>query len=192
MSLDDDAVTTLLAVAGALRSVGAEFLVGGSLASSLRGLPRSTRDVDLAADLRSDQAEPFARSLGADFYLDLERIRHGIERGSSFNVIDLRNGFKADVYLLGQDEFSRAQLARATAVEVAPGEELPFASAEDVVLQKLRWYRLGGESSERQWLDVLGVLKVQSGTIDRSYLEAVARSLGIADLLGRALDDAGL
>jgi hypothetical protein len=52
---------------------------------------------------------------------------------------------------------------------------LRFASAEDTVAQKLHWYRRGGESSERQWLDVLGIITVQGNRLDREYLKAPPR-----------------
>ncbi|MEO7793470.1 MAG: hypothetical protein ABIV06_01750, partial [Thermoanaerobaculia bacterium] len=127
----------------------------------------------------------------ADFYADSERIRDGIARGASFNVIDLRNGFKADVYLFLPDAFGRTQLERSQRIELGPDLVLPFASPEDLVLQKLRWYRLGGGVSERQWLDALGVLKVQGTRIDRGYLEHWAALLDLADLLAQILEDAG-
>ncbi|KAB2967096.1 MAG: hypothetical protein F9K18_04715 [Thermoanaerobaculia bacterium] len=188
----EDALDTLLAVASALHAVGAPFVVSGSIASSLQGIPRSTRDVDLVADLRPEQVLPFCERLSPGFYVDPERVRHGVARRSSFNVIDLARGFKVDVCLAGDDAASRQQFLRSQPVEVRPGEAVPFASAEDVVIHKLRRYRMGGDVSERQWLDVLGVLKVQKPTIDRDYLACWAAELGVADLLARALDEAGL
>ncbi|MEO7972080.1 MAG: hypothetical protein ABIU84_00725, partial [Thermoanaerobaculia bacterium] len=101
----DGPLSTLSAVARALESAGARYYVGGSLASSLQGIPRSTQDVDFVADLAQSGVDAFVRALGADFYADSERIRDGIARGASFNVIDLRNGFKADVYLFLPDAF---------------------------------------------------------------------------------------
>ncbi|MEO8196130.1 MAG: hypothetical protein ABI689_05365 [Thermoanaerobaculia bacterium] len=187
----DGPLSTLRAVATALETAGARYFVGGSLASSLQGIPRSTQDVDLVADLAAQSVEVFVRALGAGFYADSERIRDGIARLASFNVIDLRNGFKADIYLAVDDAFGRAQLERSQRVEVEPGLTLPFASAEDVVLQKLRWYHLGGGVSERQWLDALGVLKVQGARLDRAYLERWASALDLADLLARLREDAG-
>ncbi len=186
------ALATLLAVARALEAAGADYLVGGSLASSLQGIPRSTLDVDLVAGLAASGVEAFVGALGDDFYADVERIRDGVSRRASFNVIDLRNGFKADVYLATDDPFVRSQLERRQRVELRPGVALPFASAEDVVLQKLLWYRLGSGASERQWLDALGVLKVQAGRLDRGYLARWSQALEITDLLTRAFEEAGL
>jgi hypothetical protein len=191
LTLPDDAgLSTLLAVAKALRAADAPYLVGGSLASSLLGVPRSTLDVDIVAALEPDGVGSFVAALRGDFYLDEERIRHALSARSSFNVVDLRNGFKADVYLLGEDRYSHAQIARAVPVELL-GEAIPFATAEDVILNKLRRFRLGGEVSDRQWLDVLGVLKVQRGALDRVYLDHWAGELALRDLLGRALAQAG-
>ena len=70
--------------------------------------------------------------------------------------------------------------------------DLFFASPEDTVLAKLEWYRKGGEVSDRQWRDLLGVLKVQGETLDRAYLDHWAGELDVSDLLHRALEEAGL
>jgi hypothetical protein len=186
------ALATLAAVAKALELAGARFFVGGSLASSLQGIPRSTQDVDLVADLAPSRVGVFLGALGAGFYADRDRILDGITRRASFNVIDLDNGFKADVYLAADDEFGRSQFERSQRIDLAPDLTLPFASAEDVVLQKLRWFRLGGGVSERQWLDALGVIKVQGPRIDRGYLERWAETLDLAKLLGRLLEESGI
>jgi hypothetical protein len=76
------------------------------------------------------------------------------------------------------------------AIDEGPGSlRVPIASAEDTVLAKLEWFRRGGESSERQWWDIVGVLRVTSN-LDRPYLDRWAASLGVTDLLQRALADA--
>lgn len=103
----------------------------------------------------------------------------------------MRNGFKVDVDLTSDDPFGRGQFARRQEIEVLPGLTLPFATAEDVVLQKLRWFRLGGGVSERQWLDALGVIKVQGRRLDRDHLARWSEALGVADLLERARVEAG-
>jgi len=61
------------------------------------------------------------------------------------------------------------------------------ASPEDTVLAKLEWFRAGGETSERQWADVVGVLKTLAGRLDEAYLKRWAAALGVEDLLERAL-----
>jgi len=102
--------------------------------------------------------------------------------------------FKVDVFPVSTAPFHLMQMRRRILQPVTPDGQVAFyvASPEDTVLAKLQWYRDGGGMSDRQWNDVLGVLKVQGATLDRSYLNEWARELGITDLLHRALDDAGL
>ena len=101
---------------------------------------------------------------------------------------------KVDVFVARTDPFSLMQMRRRVlqAVSVDGQTKFHVASAEDTVLAKLQWYREGGEVSDRQWNDVLGVLKVQGPALDRVYLREWARELKLTDLLDRALDDAGL
>ena len=63
---------------------------------------------------------------------------------------------------------------------------------EDILLQKLRWYRKGGEVSDRQWRDIAAIVRVQGPRLDGTYLREGAEILGVTDLLERALAEAGL
>jgi len=150
-------------------------------------------DVDLVADLRLEQASPFARALGDDSYADPEMMRDAIRRHSSFNLIHLDSAFKVDVFVARPRDFDRSQLARRQShlLSEEPKLRAYVASAEDTVLSKLEQYRMGGELSERQWRDVLGVLKVQKNRLDQDYMRRMASSLDVGDLLCRAIDEAG-
>ena len=165
------------------------YVVGGSLASSLYGIPRATQDADLVAEIELTHVDALRGALADEFYVDSGMIRDAIGRHASFNVVHLATMFKADVFIPRGDAWSREELSRARSesFETADGKvAIRFASAEDTLLHKLVWYRLGNEISDRQWSDVLGVLKVQSGSMDRQYLEFWARSLNVSDLLSRA------
>jgi len=98
----------------------------------------------------------------------------------------------ADIFIPKQRPFDRAQLERRTLQVVAtdPERTAYIASAEDTILAKLDWYRQGGQVSERQWRDVLGVLRVQDNTLDMNYLRSQATALGVADLLEQAVRQA--
>ena len=187
-----DVLAVTLAVAEALEALGVTYVVGGSLASSLHGIPRATQDADLVADLREEQAPALADALKADFYVDAEAISTAVRRGSCFNVIHLGTMFKVDVFAPGENPLVRDELARRQTFPLPemPGRLIAVASPEDVILQKLLWYRKGDETSERQWRDALGVMKVQEGKLDQKYLSAKAREAGLEDLLARARSQA--
>ncbi len=190
----DEALEAALAVIEAFEDLGVEYLVVGSLASSFHGVPRSTQDADLVASLEPRHVRTLVSALEGEFYLDEDRIRSQVARHASFNLIFLRTMYKVDVFVPGDDPLSREQMRRRQRVVIdeKKGLTIDFASPEDTVLQKLAWYRKGGEVSDRQWQDLLGVLKVNRDRLDTHYLNRWAPHLGMEDLLARALDEADI
>jgi hypothetical protein len=188
----DEILEITLMVAGTFERLDIPYLVGGSLASSLHGIPRATQDVDLVARLTHRDVPGLVAALRERFYLDEAAIREAVELRASFNLIDLRTLLKVDVFVAKDDEASRAQMERRQWFEIEsdPRRVLVVASAEDVVAHKLYWYRLGDEVSDRQWSDAIGVLRVGGTRLDLHYLRRAATLLGVEDLLGRALDEA--
>jgi hypothetical protein len=167
------------------------YMIGGSGASSVHGLARTTADIDIVARVGSEDALPLVTELQQDFYIDEAQVRAAIENGRSFNVIHLRSSFKFDIFPLTADRYQQIQFGRRRyeTSTVFTGEplELAVSSPDDVILSKLRWYRQGGEVSEQQWNDVLGVIAAQRDRLDLPYLAEWAQYLGVADLLEQAL-----
>ena len=190
----EEILAITLRVTSVLERLKVLYLVGGSLASSLHGIPRATQGVDIVAVLDESHVDPLVQALKDLFYVDAPMIRSAIRHHSSFNLIYLPTMFKIDIFVPEQNESSRIELERrvAYALDEPPHQEIIVASAEDIIVQKLYWYKLGNEISDRQWQDVLGVLKVQGNRIDRVYLEQAASPLNVTPLLQRALDDANL
>ena len=179
----------------AFQELGIAYHIGGSVASMSHGVARTTLDVDIVADLRAEHIHSLANRLQAEYYVDEEMIQEAVRDGSSFNLIHLESMFKVDVFILKPTQYDRQAFLRADlrALDDQPDAPLFFVeSAEDVILNKLRWYRLGGEVSERQWSDVLGVMRVHAGALDAPYLARWASDLGVADLLDRAMREAGM
>jgi len=175
-----------------LQEIGVRHYVGGSIASSAHGVARASIDADVVAELRPEHADRLSSALRGD-YVPEARVRDGIARRTSFNVIHLETMLKVDVFVSRDRPFDRRAMERArpSSPEAAEERSLRLASAEDTVLAKLEWFRRGGEASERQWTDVLGVLRASGESLDRRYLEDGARELAVSDLLARALAEAG-
>jgi hypothetical protein len=182
-------IRVTLQVTKVLDELKVAYAIGGSLASAVHGVLRATLDADIVADLRHAHAQPLVRALGNTFYADLDAIEEAIHRRATFNLLHLETMFKVDIFVAKLRAFDRAQLARRQLQQVSdePERYIYVASPEDIILAKLEWYRLGGQVSDRQWQDILGVIRVQGDRLDQDYLRQMAIGLDVTDLLQRAL-----
>jgi hypothetical protein len=186
-----DAVDVALRVAAAIEQVGGAYFVGGSLASSFQGEPRATNDVDIVVEMPLGRVREFIQALGPDFEVDVDSLRTALLDGSSCNIFFLPFLTKVDLFGLGSGPYDEVEFSRRRPVVVRePDVLLVLKSAEDTVLRKLWWFKQGGEQSDRQWRDVVQVLKVGAATMDSVYLDRWAPTLGVAALLQRARERA--
>jgi hypothetical protein len=177
-----------LQVAAAIEAAGGAYFVGGSLASSLQGEPRATNDIDIVLELPLGRISALAGALGPNFEVDQDMVRDALLHGRSCNVFYLPSVMKIDLFAVGPTAYDETEFVRRRPVRVrASGETLVLKSPEDTVLRKLLWYRAGGEVSDRQWRDVVEVLRVSRGELDTAYLTDWAARLGTTDLLERAV-----
>jgi hypothetical protein len=166
-----------------------EFMVTGSMTSSLQGEPRSTHDIDLVVDLTEDAADRLPRALPpSDYYISEQAIREALIQRTTFNVVDLSSGDKVDFWILTDEPFDQSRFARRQVVEVL-GLRFPVSAPEDTILVKLRWAKLSG-GSQKQFTDALRVYEVQHGILDLDYLEEWVSQLGIQTLWQRLCAEA--
>jgi hypothetical protein len=179
-------------VVAVLDTLQIRYALGGSMASSIFGVPRFTQDADMTVEPFPGRESQFAECFAPEYYISLPSVIEADARRSSFNIVHTRFGFKVDIFCRDRP-FERSALERRVMLQVGndPGGPIAVVSPEDVILFKLEWYRHGGEVSDRQWSDVLGVIRVQATNLDNSYLDQWASRLKIADLLTRARKDAG-
>ncbi len=188
---ESEALQVTLLVTKVFDALGVPYVIGGSMASIIHGMLRTTMDVDIVADIQMEQVSSFMAGLQNAFYADESMIRQATQRHSSFNLIHLTTMFKVDIFIPKDRPFDQQQLNRRISERIADDsdEQIWVLSAEDIVLAKLDWFRLGGEVSERQWRDILGVLKTQQSNLDVGYLRQWAEILGVTDLMERALEE---
>lgn len=186
---DPFAFAFAVAIGAVLDELGIPYLVGGSVASITFGVPRFTHDLDLMVDLDEEDARALAARLEGEFYIDADAAADAVRHRSTFRAIHIETFLRVDFSTIGDlPDVRREQLARGRVMPLATGTAR-FYSPEDIIVQKLRWYRMGGEVSESQWRDVIGVLRINHD-LDHAYLDRAADSFGVADLLALARQDA--
>lgn len=169
-----------------LGDLGVPHYIGGSIASSIHGVMRATADVDVVVFMTPGQGRRLAERLQREFYVSDTAAEDAIRRGGGFNVIHLASSLKVDLFVANVDPLAVSAMPRA-ARDV---RGIAIASAEDVLVAKLRWYRETGHSSDRQWQDVLGIVRVRGEELDRGYCTRLAELVGVADLLERCHGEA--
>jgi len=181
-------------VTSKLESLKIPYMVGGSFAGSYYGFARNTHDADLIVAMRQDQVDGFVNAFSHEFYLDRGSIEDALRTRAPFNIIHLESSFKVDFFALREGRFDQESFSRRRLRRIDPNldTETFLQSAEDTVLAKLEWYRLGGGVSEIQWRDVIGILKAQGERADFGYMRRWSQELGVSDLLVRAVQEAGV
>ena len=189
-----DIIVALDMVIGCFEELGIAYYIGGSVASSAYGIARATMDVDLVAKVEIRQLNRLVTALTTDYYIDAEMIRDAIHRRSSFNLIHLETMIKIDVFIVKDQPYDSQALTRRQpdTLDEESSRKFYLSSPEDIILNKLQRYQIGGGVSDQQWKDVLGVLKVQGDKLDLEYLRYWASRLNLSDLLNRSFDDAGI
>ncbi|HEX9727936.1 MAG TPA: hypothetical protein VGA37_05490 [Gemmatimonadales bacterium] len=183
-----DPLAVALDIAGILEQLRIGYVAAGSLASSFHGEPRSTNDVDFVVDLTPGQVAEFVAALGNRYYVSADAATDAARNGGAFNLIQYATAVKVDLFVAGDDPFDAERLAARTRERIGATdrETVYMDTAEHTILRKLEWYRRGGEVSERQWRDVIGIIRSQAGGLDWHRLRSWAPRLGVADLLERA------
>lgn len=195
MQQSDEIRRAIKPVVAVLESLHIGYAVVGSVAGLSHGWGRVTIDVDVLAEFALEHVDEFvARFDEEEFYIDAAMIRDAIRFQGSFNLLHFETGIKIDVFVSKKRPYDLEVTARRELETMSDGQTPAFyvESAEDLALSKIVWFKSGGEVSDRQWNDVLGVLKTNAFDLDFAYLEKWARELNILGLLDKALDESGL
>ena len=192
----EDPIYLARKVATFLELLKIPYYIGGSVASSFQGEVRFTEDLDLVISIHQSQTQSILNTFSQDFYISEIAVEDAMRgRTSSFNIIDLETTEKADIFVMRNDAFAQSKMARRQLyipVNRPASDAIYLCSTEDTVLQKLVWYRMTKNESQRQWRDVLGVLKIQGDRLDFDYLQKWSGELSLSDLLETACTESGI
>jgi hypothetical protein len=188
----DNLFVVLSEVIQLLEERGINYVLVGSMASSMHGMYRATADIDLIADIKPAQVRPLFEALQKQFYVDEHAVGEAISQKRSFNAIHLDSVFKVDIFIPRPGDFAMQQLERRQLRKMAPDieQKVYVSTAEDMILAKLRWFHAGGDVSETQWQDVQGMIGAAEVELDLDYLSHWAKELGVSELLEKALAEA--
>lgn len=172
-----------------LNSVAIDYMITGSIASSLQGEPRTTHDIDIVILITNKAITQLIQAFTSpEYFLDQDTIREAVDNQTMFNLIDLTDGDKVDFWILSDEPFDRSRFSRKYS-ESFLGVELLVSRPEDTILAKLRWAKLSG-GSEKQFIDALRVYEVQYKVLDLSYLNEWVSRLELEDLWERLQKEA--
>ena len=167
------------------------YFIGGSIASSAYGIARATMDVDMILNIAPFQVKPFVDKLKGEYYIDIEMINDALVNKSSFNILHLDSMLKIDFFILKDQTYPLNSFQRRIQSSLNDSDDsikVFLSSPEDIIISKLEWFKLSDESSERQWSDILGVVKVQKNNLDKEYLKHWAIQLDLFSLLQKAFE----
>lgn len=170
---------TFTLVLDRLDAQGIAHMVVGSVASMVYGEPRLTHDIDLVVELQPPDASALWRLFPlSEFYCPpVEVIQSEIVHRGQFNLIHHESGLKVDIMIRKESPHARSEFARRRRVPFFEGRSAWLASAEDVIIKKLDFHRMGG--SEKHIHDIRGILAETS--IDDAYLQHWIAALRLQD-----------
>jgi len=155
----------------ALEKIGCEYMLTGSLVSSMQGEPRATHDIDITVTMTGDKIEAFLREFPPeDYYYDLESAKTAMECEDMFNILVINSGDKVDIWAITKSAFDQSRFARKQSISLFD-LDVKVSSPEDTILMKLLWAKMS-DGSEKQQFDAAKVYEMQSDILDHSYLSA--------------------
>lgn len=177
--MEQDQVELLKIISSFLEKNKIPYMITGAWSAIFYGRPRASHDIDFVVELQPAEAQKFlaaTKKLSADFSVQPEDVRDALLHKSIFNMVYLPTYLKLDFWLLKDDEFDQSRFSRRRPVEIL-GQLMMMASAEDTILQKLKWYQMG--KIEKHLVDAAFVYQIQLKNLDQKYLSLWVRKLKV-------------
>jgi hypothetical protein len=171
----------------ALEKLQIKYFITGSIASMFYGEPRFTNDIDVVADIKEEQIAGLMKLFPeSKFYLSKDTVKNAIKNKSQFNIIHPASGLKIDIVISKEDDFDKSRFNRSKRVTPVEAIRAKFASPEDVIIMKMKYYKEG--ESEKHLRDIASIMKISGDEIDKSYIELWVNKFSLSDIWNTVLN----
>ena len=175
----------LVQIAPILDKLKLPYFITGGFAVSVWGRPRATFDIDIVIQIREPDAKQLItmlRKISEYGYIDEDAVKEAIRNAGEFNFIDPETGVKVDFWVSSD---KNAHEYERVVIKVVDGQKVNFISPEDLILSKLKWYKIS--PSSRHLEDVDSILKISKKILDKQYLKKMSVKLDLEDELRQVL-----
>jgi hypothetical protein len=157
-----------------------EYMITGSLVSSLQGEPRTTHDIDIVVNIRPTQITSFIAAFsGERFYIDEDAVYEALKHHGMFNLIDTKSGDKVDFWIVTNSLFDISRFSRRILI-TALNLSMYISTPEDTIIMKLNWSKLSGKS-RKQMDDALRVYELQFKILNMDYIQTWVQELELIE-----------
>lgn len=160
----DEAV---VAVIDALERSHVPYMIVGSLASNFHGIPRSTQDADFVVELEPQTLGLIGDALPAGLCLQTQGSFETVT-GALRYIIELDGSpFVCELFVRSDDPHDRERFGRRLRTLVLD-RRVSIASAEDMIVTKLRWALLAGRGKDLD--DARNMIAVRDRELDWDHI----------------------
>jgi len=178
------------ALTATLETAGVAYMVTGSYATNVYGIPRSTKDADFIVEAPHSQIDQVLASLPRGLQADDQMMFETVTASQRWIVRVEGSSFVAELFVLNRHPFDRSRFDRRVRIEFLPGLVAWLPTPEDVVVQKLRW--CARTKREKDFDDARNVIAVQADQLDWPYIERWCGEFGVTVVLTEAREAAKL
>jgi hypothetical protein len=181
---------SLLKLLAAFDAAEIPYMVVGSYSSNFYGIPRMTKDADVVVHLPSSGWSKLPSLLPDGIEME-DQMGFEMVTATRRELLRVKDSlFQIELFRLSEDAHDQSRFQRRLRQAIFPDVNVSLPTAEDVIVQKLRWSR--GAKRPKDFADAVAVMQVQGNSLDWPYIERWCAEHGTLDVLAEAKAEASV